>query len=154
MKRIVLLLMTFMILYGCSDEVAFNSPAVQGNKNYQLWRATYFDAVLAEDGRLIISAGGKIEELTFKLSSLQEGTYSLSETSDSRIDFLDADHISYSTIYLPTSERHPYPETGQVIITEYDGKTITGNFSFIAFSADGEHSVGFNEGVLYKVPMR
>lgn len=154
MKKIVLLLMTLVMLYGCNDEVAFNETAVQGKKNYELWRATYFDAMLAEDGGLLISAGDKLEKLTFKLASPQEGTYSLSETSDSRIDFLDVDNISYSTVFPPSSGRNPYPERGQVIITKFDGNAITGSFNFTAFSADGKQRVGFSEGVLYNVPLR
>lgn len=154
MRKILCLIITITAFFGCGDEVQFNTPALQGNKNYQLWSATYFDAVLTENGILTINAGDKFEKMTFNLSSLQEGTYVLSEISDSRIDFLDLENISYSTINPPSQEGALYPEIGQVVITEFDGKTITGTFRFIAFSSDGLHSVGFNQGVLYKVPVR
>ncbi|MBO3099137.1 DUF6252 family protein [Gelidibacter pelagius] len=154
MRKIVLFLITISTLYGCGDEVQFNTPALQGNKNYQLWRATYFDAVLGENGKLTINAGNKLEKMNFVLSSLQQGTYSLSEMSDSKINFLDLENISYSTINPQNPEGNFDMENGQVIITEFDGNTITGTFRFIAFSADGLDSVGFNEGIFYKVPVR
>lgn len=154
MRKVVLLLIVIMTLYGCSDEVQFNTPALQGNKNYQLWRATYFDAVLAGNGRLTINAGNKIEKLNFMLPSLHEGTYSLSEMSESKVDFLDHENISYSTINPHNPEGNLELEIGQVIISEFDGNTITGTFRFMAYSADGLHFVGFNDGVFYKVPVR
>lgn len=154
MKKVALFLIILFTCYGCGDEVQFNTPALQGNKNYQLWRATYFDAVLAEHGQLTINAGTKTEKLEIVLVSLKEGAYSLSKMSDSKIDFLDEENISYSTANLQNPEDNFQQEIGQVVITEFDGNTITGTFRFIAFSADGQDSVGFNDGIFYKVPVR
>ena len=56
----------------CSDEVKFNSPGFQGNKNYEFWRATYFSATFdyaADDGTLTIVAGNNSEETILTLSS-------------------------------------------------------------------------------------
>ncbi|WP_417370277.1 DUF6252 family protein [Gelidibacter japonicus] len=154
MRKVVLLLIAIMTLFGCGDEVQFNTPALQANKNYQLWRATYFDAVLAENGRLTINAGNKIEKLDFMLPSLQERTYSLSGISESKVVFIDHENRSYSTANPQNPGDNLDSENGQVIITEFDGSTITGTFRFMVYSADGLHSVGFNEGVFYKIPVR
>lgn len=154
MNKFILILIAIVTLSGCDDEVKFNSPALQGNKNYKLWRASYFDAVLAENGRLTIKAGDNLEKLTFMLSSLQEGTYSLSDESVSKIDFIDLENVTYSTSNTPDAEGNLSPEIGEVTIAEIDGNTITGSFRFIAFTEDGKNSVGFNEGIFYKVPVR
>ncbi|MCK0115006.1 DUF6252 family protein [Gelidibacter sp. F63206] len=154
MRKFVLLLIAIMTLFGCGNEVQFNTPALQANKNYQLWRATYYDAVLSENGGLTINAGNKIEKLNFMLPSLQERTYSLTLMSESKVVFIDHENRSYSTANPQNPESHNDSEIGQVIITEFDGNTITGTFRFMAYSADGLHSVGFNEGVFYKIPVR
>ena len=154
MKKIALLLITLVTLSSCGDDVQFNSPALQGNKNYQLWRASYFDAMLSEGGSLTIQAGNNNETMTFMLSSLQEGTYTLSDMSVSKIDFVDFENISYSTSNTPDPEGNLYPEIGQVVISSIENNTITGSFRFIAFTEDGMNSVGFNEGIFYKVPVR
>ena len=154
MKKVALILIAILTLSGCANEVEFNSPALQGNKNYLLWRATYYDAVVAENGRLIIYAGNDYEKMTFTLPSLQEGTYRLSDKSVSKIDFVDVDMIAYSTRNTPDPEGNLYPEIGSVTITKIEGNTITGDFRFIAFTEDGMNSVGFNDGIIYKVPVR
>ena len=154
MKKIALLIIAIATLSGCADDVQFNSPALQGNKNYKLWRASYFDAVLAENGILTIKAGDNIEKMTIMLESLQEGTYSLSDRSISKIDFIDLENVKYTTSNSPDPVGNSYTENGKVIITKIEDNTITGSFSFIAFTSDGMKSVGFNEGVIYKVPVR
>lgn len=152
MKKIILLLIVLATFYDCSDEVQFNTPALQAHKNYKLWRALYFDAVVNENNQLTINAGNNIEKMIITLSSLEEGTYNLSGRSESRIDFRDADNVLYSTRNIPESSL--YPEHGKVTIKKLADHTITGDFNFIVYAEDGLSSIGFNEGVIYKVPVR
>ena len=154
MKKVVLLLIGILTLCGCANEVEFNSPALQGNKNHQLWRATYYDAMVSENGRLIIYGGNDYEKMTITLPSLKVGTYRLSDKSVSKIDFVDVDLISYSTSNTQDSEGTLYPEIGSVNITKIEDNTITGDFRFIVFTEDGMNSVRFNDGIIYKVPVR
>lgn len=42
---------------------------------------------------------------------------------------------------------------GEVIITEYDGVTISGNFKFTAFDAGNNQTASCREGVFYKIPV-
>lgn len=154
MQKIVFLLIVLITLTSCGNDVQFNSPALQANKNYELWRASYYDAVLADSGKLTISAGNNKEKMTFVLSTLQQGTYSLSDMSLSKIDFVDFENVSYSTSNTPNPESYAYPEIGKITITKIDGNTITGTFRFIAFTADGMNSVGFNEGIFHELPVR
>lgn len=153
MKRLFLYTVCLLVFYGCNNEVKFNAPALQANKNYNLWKATFFEATLSDDGKLIIDGANANEKMTISLNSLQEGTYSLSTTSLSKIDFIDENGIHYSTSHEPKHETNLYPEIGKLTVSKIDGNTITGNFHVIVFTADGMASIGFNEGVFYNLPV-
>lgn len=158
MKKIALLFLTVLTLVSCSDEVQFNTPGFQANKNYNLWRATYFTATIdnaADSGRLTIIAGNNSEKMTIRLSSSAASTnpYLLTDTSFSKGDFIDFEGIEYSTSNLADQDVSLYPEIGEVVITESTPEYISGNFRFIAFTADGLKSVGFNEGDFYRIPI-
>lgn len=141
------------MLASCGDEVEFSTPAFQANKNYELWRAKYFNASLNEGGGVTITAGNNIETFTIVLPSSNPGTYLVSDTSAGRADFVDFSQTEYSTANTPDPSVTVYPEVGEIIIENFDtaNNTITGTFRFIAFSSDGLESVGFNEGVFYKI---
>ncbi|MCK7589135.1 DUF6252 family protein [Subsaxibacter sp. CAU 1640] len=152
MKKIALLFLTLLTIWSCGDEVEFNTPGFSGNKNYNLWRATYFSAFI-QNGNLKIIAGNNNEEMSFYLSSSNANTYVLSDTSASRADFVDFEDIEYSTSNPPDPSVSLYPEIGQVEITESTASYVTGTFRFIAFTDDGLQSVGFNEGDFYRIPI-
>jgi hypothetical protein len=152
MRKIATLLIAVLTLVSCGDEVEFSTPALQGNKNYELWRAEFFNAALDVDGQLTITGGNNIEEISFVLPSANVGTYLLSDTSAGRADFVDFNGVGYSTANTPDPSVTLYPEIGEVEITESVAGYVTGTFRFIAFTADGLQSVGFNEGIFYRVP--
>lgn len=154
MKKIVAILITMATFYGCSDEVQFNTPALQGNKNYELWRASYYGAVLKENNQLTIKAGDNSEKMTITLSSMEEGAFNLSNKSASSIDFRDADNVLYSTRNITEQENSLSFGNGKVTITKIEDNTISGDFNFLAFTEDGLNSIGFNDGVIYKVPVK
>ncbi|MGJ8591894.1 MAG: DUF6252 family protein [Aquaticitalea sp.] len=156
MKKIALLVLTLVTLLGCSDDVQFNTPGFQGNKNYSLWRATYFSATVdntADAGTLTIVAGNNSEEMTLMLPSANIRTFLLTDTSFSKADFTDFEDINYSTSNPPDPDVSLYPEIGEVVITESTPQYISGTFRFIAFTNDGLKSVGFNEGDFYRIPI-
>lgn len=152
MKKLALLIVLISILTGCADEVQFNTPGFQGNKNYNLWRATYYSGKVI-DNRLIITAGNNSEQMSFTLSSASANTYVLTSSSFSMADFTDFEEIEYSTSNPPDPSVSLYPEIGEVIISESTPNYVSGTFHFIAYTADGLHSVGFNEGDFYRVPL-
>ncbi len=152
MRKIATLLIAVLTLVSCGDEVEFSTPALQGNKNYELWRAEFFNAALGEGGQLTITGGNNIEDISFVLPSANVGTYLLSDTSAGRADFTDFNSVDYSTANTPDPSVTLYPEIGEVKITESVAGYVTGTFRFIAFTADGLNSVGFNEGIFYRVP--
>ncbi len=152
MKKIALLFLTILTVWSCGDEVEFNTPGFSGNKNYNLWRATYYNGVVA-NGKLKITAGNNSEQMRFKLSSPSVGTYLLTTTSYSNAEFTDFEVIDYSTSNPPDPSVSLYPEIGEIKITESTPTYVTGTFRFIAFTNDGLKSVGFNEGDFYRIPI-
>lgn len=152
MRKIATLLIAVLTLVSCGDEVEFSTPALQGNKNYELWRAEFFNATLGQGGQLTIVGGNNIEDISFVLPSANVGTYLLSDTSAGRADFVDFNGVEYSTANTPDPSVTLYPEIGEVEITESVAGYVTGTFRFIAFTDDGLNSVGFNEGIFYRVP--
>ena len=153
MRKMVLLCIALVTILSCADDVQFNSPGFQGNKNYKLWRATSYNGAVDENGVLNITAGNTNEAMMFKVSSANTGTYVLSATSFSRADFTDFEEVDYSTANPPDPSVSLYPEIGQLKITESTATYISGTFRFVAFTSDGLHSVGFNEGIFYRIPL-
>lgn len=152
MKKITLLCLTLLTFWSCGDEVEFNTPGFQGNKNYNLWKASTMNALIS-NGDLIITARNNGEKLMLTLSASTPNTYLLSDTSISRADFEDFEDIEYSTSYAPDPNVSLYPEIGEVIITESTSDYVSGTFRFIAFTSDGLKFVGFNEGEFYRIPI-
>ncbi|GFZ82059.1 hypothetical protein GCM10011531_10550 [Aquaticitalea lipolytica] len=153
MKKIALLFLTMVTLLSCGNEVEFNTPGFQGNKDYNLWRATYFNATIGTNGMVTITAGNNNESMIFTVVSSNTGTYTLSDATISKANFVDFNDTVYSTSNTPDPSVTIYPEIGEIVITESTPGTLTGTFRFNAFTSDGLNSVGFNEGVFYRVPI-
>lgn len=149
--------MAIVTLWSCGDDVEFNDPGFQGNKNYNLWKAEYYEASFidssADANGVLISAGKNNEKMIFRLGSTNVGTYVLDPTSFSFASFTDFEALEYSTSNLPDPSVSLYPEIGEIMITESTPEYVSGSFRFIAFTADGMQSVGFNEGVFYRIPI-
>lgn len=154
MKKLVLLLLTTVMLFNCSNEIEFNSPAFQASKDYQLWRAVAFSARLDVNGALIITGTTNIETVNLKVPSAMVGTYIVGETSNIEAQFIDVDGVVFSTNNRPDEDVSVYPELGEIVIEEIEGNddTFTGTFRFLAFDPAGETSVGFSSGIFFKVP--
>jgi len=156
MKKIALLFLTLLTLWSCGDELEFNSPGFQGNKNYSPWRATYYNAVMASDGSLTITAGNNSEEMRFIVPGVSFDTINLTVTSFSKAEFRDFENIEYSTSNAPDPSVSLYPEIGKLLFIESPAGTVSGKFTFIAYTDDGLQSVGFsgfNECIFYRIPI-
>ncbi|OUR94642.1 hypothetical protein A9Q87_03135 [Flavobacteriales bacterium 34_180_T64] len=155
MKKFTILLLTTIILVSCGNEIEFNSPALQGNKNYELWRANYYAADI-DFGGFLIEGGDNIETVQLITQNDVRGTFELGGNSSSVAIFRDANGIVYSTANAPDPSVSVYPADGQIIVDDIsnaDPKGVTGSFWFNAYSADGLNYVNFNEGVFYRVPL-
>ncbi|MEZ4793417.1 MAG: DUF6252 family protein [Gelidibacter sp.] len=153
MKKIALLFLTFLTLWGCGDELEFNTPGFQANKNYGLWRATYYNANINADGTLTIVAGNNSEKMTFRLAEISFDTIDLTTTSFSKAEFTDFENVEYSTSNPPDPSVSLYPEIGNIIFKPSPEGTVSGEFRYIAFTPDGLKSVGFNKGWFSKIPI-
>ena len=164
MRKITALLITVLIFVSCGDEVEFNSPALQGYKNYELWRADYYGASIGDNGYLTISGGNNSETLELTIPSVAVGTYIVGDVHSMQATFIDADGIEYSTRYFADETVSIYPEYGIIKLEEIDFTNLnfTGTFRFNAFSSDGLKVVNFSGtftddpvtgGVFNKIPL-
>ncbi|WP_052184284.1 DUF6252 family protein [Psychroserpens sp. Hel_I_66] len=153
MKRIAILLITVLSLVSCGDEVEFNSPAFQGNREYGLWRAEFTSATIDENGFLTITAGNNVETVTLKIPTVAVGTYVLGDVDSMEGRYVDANGTVYSTNNRPDPSVSIYPEYGFVKLDEINNNTFTGTFQFLAFDESGLNSIGYNEGIFFRVPL-
>lgn len=154
MRKITTLVLTFLLLASCGNEIEFNSPAMQGNKDGELWRAEYYSADI-DFGGFLIEGGNNIETIQLVTSNDSPGIYTLGGESASVAIFKSVNGTVYSTANAPDPSLSVYPSDGEINIksvSNTDPKVITGTFWFNAYTADGQ-TVNFNEGVFYKIPL-
>ncbi len=159
MKRIFLLIATIFIAYSCSDDVEFNTPAMQGNKDGVTWKSDY-QAADIDFGGFLFEGGTGVETLQLITPTDGAGLFPLSASSAAVAIFQDADGTVYSTANEPHPDFTLYPldpENNFIRVSEInnntDPKLITGEFKFTAFSSDGFSAVNFIDGVFYRVPL-
>ena len=155
MKKFALMFLTLLTMWSCGDEIEFNTPAVQGNKDGDLWRATTFAADIDFGGFLVqgVNNSGTLQLVT---TADTRGTFELGGTSGNVAIYKDFNGEVFSTENDPDPSLSLYPVEGQIIVEDIDNsvpKNITGRFWFYAYTADGLKTVNFNEGVFYKIPL-
>nr|WP_321232400.1 DUF6252 family protein [uncultured Psychroserpens sp.] len=155
MKKLTLLFITILTIWSCGDEVQFSSPAMQGNYNTDLWRATSFSADI-DFGGFLIQGSNNLEIVQLITQNDAAGTYELGGDSPNIAIVKDANGVVYSTANSPDPSISIYPTDGQIIIQNVINSTpnlIVGSFWFNAYTEDGLKSVNFNEGVLHRIPI-
>lgn len=155
MKRVTVLLLILVTVLSCSDEIKFNSPAIQGFKDGQFWRSSSFAADI-DFGGFLIEGAGNVETLQLITNNDIRGTYELGGENPSVAIFKDVNGLVYSTANEPDPSLSLYPSDGQIIIediTRDDPKQISGSFWFNAYTADGMNYINFSRGVLFDVPL-
>ena len=145
MRKIIALIFISLITLSCSNELVFNTPSLQGTKNYELWRANNYQATLSDNGGIKIIGTNNNESLAISISSFNVGTYNLKSSSINTVVFEDNNMKSYST---------SNNGDGEIVIEDYDSTklTITGTFKFNAYS-DNKDVINFIQGVFYKIPI-
>jgi hypothetical protein len=156
MKKIVTVLLAIFTMVGCSDEIRFNSPAMQAHKNGNvLWKAQ-FRAADIDNGGFVIEGRNSGEVVQLITTTDSRGTFDIGPGTGNIAFFVDVDGTIYSTENTPDPSVSLYPPTGQIIVDNVDNddpKNVFGTFWFYAYTADGLNAVNFNEGVFYKVPL-
>lgn len=155
MKKLILLSLVFLTVFSCGDEVQFNSPAFQGDRENALWRAKAFSASIDVNGFLTIKGVNNAETVELKVPSVTENTFTVGDVDAIEAEYVDGFGTVFSTNNRPDESVSIYPELGKIIIEEIDfvNRTFTGTYRFLAFDAAGLNSVGFTNGIFYKVPL-
>lgn len=154
MKKLHLYTILLFAFISCQDEVKFNSPSFQGQKDNVFWRAVDSKAILATNGSLSIEGYTRNEKLLLKTTSTTPQTYPLgTSTSKMATYILTSDN---GTITFSTGNGIG---DGEIVIEEYDAinKTVTGTFKFNAENVNnnplGGPVLNFQYGHFYKVPV-
>jgi hypothetical protein len=154
MKKHFLFIVLLFAYISCQDNVKFNNPTFEGQKDNVFWRAIDSRAILAANGSLSIEGYTRNEKLTLKTTSITPGTY-----------ILGIDNLNTSTYVIKDANGTITFSTGigigdgQIVIEEYDAvnKTVTGKFKFNALNINNNPLAGpnlnFQYGHFYKVPV-
>ncbi len=148
-----------LLIFNCGDNVEFNSPAFQADRENRLWRASGFSASIDSNGFLTISGTASGETINLIVPSVTEGTFVVGDVSTIKANYESGFGVLFSTVNNPQLNTDPAnpvnPEFGEINIDEIDitNGSFTGTFRFLAFDASGENSVGFTNGIFFKVPL-
>ena len=154
MKKQFLFLFLSLAFISCTDEVKFNNPSLEGQKDNVFWRAIDYKAFLAANGSLSIEGYTRNEKLTLKTTSTTPQIYPLG-TSDSKT----ATYVLTDATGTITFATGFGIGEGQIVIDEYDAinKTVSGTFKFNAENIYNNPLAGptmnFQYGHFYKIPV-
>lgn len=154
MKKFIPTLLFALLFSSCAEEVAFNSPSVQGLQNSQFWRALQSKAKIDREGSITIEAVTTNETLKLHFTAPLSGTKNLDQNS---VDYARFEKrlLGTSTVFSTQNEQ----SKGKITITDYDPtrETISGTFTFLASATDddsnSENTLYFSQGVFYQVPV-
>ena len=153
MKKQILYIFLLFAFISCQDDVKFNYPSFQGQKDNVFWRAVDSKAILT-NGSLSIEAFTRNEKVTLKTNSKNPGTY-----------ILGINNLNTATYVLEDASPKIIFMTGigigdgEIVIEKYDevNKTVTGTFKFNAVNVANNPLAGpllnFQYGKFYKVPV-
>ena len=142
MKKIVSLFLLIVAFASCSEEVKFNNPAFQANKDGGAWIANDMYAYVDAEGLTIVAAVGT-DVVMLHTRSASPGTYTLggSSLNSATYESVNDEGASYESV------------SGEIKITSGLDGTVTGKFNFVGDDGEG-NEVNFTQGNFYKVPKR
>jgi hypothetical protein len=105
MKRFLPLFIIAIAFSSCQEDVKFNNPGFQAQKDDVFWRANDARAYVSETGKLRIEAYTQYEIVTLNTASANVGTYVLGTTnvnnSASYTSSFNDVALAYATIAVP-----------------------------------------------------
>lgn len=143
-----------MVLISCQEDVKFNNPAFEGQKDNVFWRAVDTKAFLSANGSLSIEGYTRNEKVTLQTGTSIEQTYILGTTTSETATYVLTDLTETITFATGLGIGN-----GQIVISEYDAvnNTVSGTFKFNAENTSNNPLAGttmnFQYGVFYKVPI-
>lgn len=155
MKNLFSFMFIALLLFSCNDQIEFNSPAVQGNKDGSLWRAEFYAADI-DFGGFLVEGGINLERVQLVTVNDTRGTFPLGGDAPNRALFKDSQGVVYSTANNPDESLSLYPAVGEIIVEDISNttpKTMSGTFWFYAYTSDGLNTVNFSQGVFHEIPL-
>lgn len=149
MKKLVLYILLLFAFVSCQEEVKFNNPSFQGQKDNVFWRAIDSKATLSNNV-LTIEAYTRNEKVTLKTNSKDFGPYPLGIDNLNTATYFIDDVSPKITFKTGTNKGE-----GEIVIEKYDAvnNTVTGTFRFNAKNEIDGSAINFQQGVFYKVPI-
>ena len=154
MKKYFLYLFLFFSLISCEEEVKFNNPSFEGQKDNVFWRAIDYKGFITSNGSLIVEGYTRNEKLTLKTTSKTAQTYTLGTGDANTATYVLTNSNGAITFGTGTGIGE-----GRIIIEEYDevNNTVSGTFKFNAENRDNNSLAGpilnFQYGRFYKIPV-
>ncbi len=151
MKTVLSFVLATVMLAGCSQDIRRNEVAFQGLKNNSIWRASSLQATTEADGSITISGSNLADRLELIIDNSVPGTYVLGNSN-----LRTASYSQKVGNVESTFETTNNTGDGEVVITQFDGVTISGTFHFNAPNIDTDSDqelVNFQKGIIYKVPV-
>jgi Family of unknown function (DUF6252) len=153
MKKIITsLAFLVLILSSCESSVKFNNPSLEALRGQELWTAQTYSAIKTSGGLTIKGNKGN-ETIILQMISASPQTFNLGANSSVYAIFDNRNEgnvNNYNTGITGSG-------SGQIIINENSGGTISGTFNFIAPNTDplltNPDKVNFRKGTFYKIPV-
>ena len=156
MKKIIVLVALALGFgfVGCEEEVKFNDPSFQAQRDYKLWRATNSVAEV-KDGTLRVYGTDGVESLVIKIPNYSFGkTYDLGNNETNIATYrkiVEEDTLVYKTGYEMGS--------GVITLDPVDKQVpgfISGTFLVTAerLEQNTVKEVKLDTGVFFRVPLR
>ena len=144
MTRITLLIFSLILLISCEDEQD-SQTALNATLDFDLYVSIEAHALENEDGSYLVQGITQNENLTMKISSIEEGSYQFGGNSDNYGLFENSSGDAYST--SPDG-------SGELTITEWniEEATITGSFGYTAI-LPAVDTLKVSNGFFYRVPV-
>lgn len=138
------LLVLVSLVSSCEEEIATNTPALQGTLNDLFFKAIDARATEFDDGSFLIQGVTQRELLSLRVRKGQPGVYRLGQDTLNYGTFQDNAGDIYDT--------HP-DGSGEIVISSWDeqGKTLSGSFSFTAI-LPGADTLTVQRGIFFEVP--
>ncbi len=162
MKKLLFLFTVSIALISCGEDVRFNNQAVfQGVKDNIFWQGSDAKAILGSN-KLKIQAVSLTETMVLEIpipsTSIDPknentfATYVLGTSTNKKASFVTT--IADEVYEYQTGVQG---DVGEVVVSQYDGVTVSGTFRFNAKNIDptstGNEFVNMQNGVFYKVPV-
>ncbi len=143
MKNIVVVLFTIFAFYSC-EHLETNSPVFQGEVDNIFFKALDAQIIENEDGSYTIQGISLEETVSIRISSTQNGTYTLGGESVNFATYEDNDGNIYTS--------NPEGE-GTVVVTSQDTlvNALTGTFNFVGILS-GVDTLAISNGIFFEIP--